>query len=456
MNEEKEYILQSNQTDTPPKESMHDAVCRTLLDTSADSLRGWLVVLGAFLGNFVALGSVYSFGVLLLPITLDFHVGRGTASWIGSMCVASMLLCSAFAGLLCQKYGFSAVAWAGGVIVALFHAISSYMPNAYLMFLTYGLCVGFGYSLCFMPGYAATGQWFERYRGLATGVAVAGSGIGNLVFPFVIELLLVELADWRSVMRCLGLIALLFMTISGFLLANRFPLSSAADSGQHADYSYLRPVARDPAAWKICAFNAIVNVGWLVPSVHIVAAAEDQGVGGWDSSLLLSIMGLASTVGRVLFGWLSDRMGRKATLSFCSVTMGVSTMLWPALALMGFPGFVWYVVVFGMVSGSIVAILLPMIADFFGVKYLPVLSGISFAFSATGGLLGPPLAGWLYDLTQSYLVSALVAGGIMLVASVITFFLPQDGKHTFEGYEVISEISMAESSSSSESDQFYS
>ena len=218
------------------------------------------------------------------------------------------------------------------------------------------------------------------------------------------------------------------------------------------DLSYLRPIFKDRAAWLICAYNAIMNIGFLVPSVHIVAAAEDQGVSSIESSLLLSLLGLSSTVGRVLFGWLSDRIGRKYTLVFSSFTMGISTCTWPGLALVGFPGFALYISVFGLVSGSLIAILLPIIADFFGVKYLPVLSGIVFASSAFGGLIGPPLAGFLFDITNSYMVSAIVAGGIMIAASCLTIFLPQDGTHTFEGYEVISELSISPSDSDSDSE----
>ena len=429
-------------------DNLKERVCQVMISTEVYSTRGWLVCLGAFIGNFIALGSIYSFGVLLVPITLDFGVGRGTASWIGSTAAASMLFFAGFVGYFCQRYGFSEVAWFGGLVVSLFQIISSYMPNVYSMFVTYGLFVGIGFSCCFMPGSAATSQWFEKYRRLAMGIAVAGSGVGNLVFPLLIEIFLIELTDWRSVMRCLGLIDLFLMIICGFLLSNRFPLVS-----KEADLSYLRPISKDRAAWLICIFNAIVNIGFLVPSIHIVAAAEDQGVSSIESSLLLSMLGLSSTVGRVLFGWLSDRLGRKNTLVFSSFTMGISTCAWPGLALLGFPGFAVYVTIFGLVSGSIIAILLPIIADFFGVEYLPVLSGIVFACSAFGGLIGPPLAGFLFDLTHSYLVSALVAGGIMLGASFITLFLPQDGTHTFEGYEVISEISITQTDSESEEDQ---
>ncbi|MDP2434163.1 MAG: MFS transporter [archaeon] len=183
--------------------SCKEMTCRVLVSTEPDSVRAWMVCAGAFIGNFIALGTIYSFGVLLVPITLDFKVGRGAAAWIGSVCAASMLFFAIFAGYLCQRFGYSQVAWAGGLTVAVFQIISSFMPNIYGMFVTYGLLTGIGFSCCFMPGSAATSQWFEKYRGLGVGMAVAGSGVGNLVFPLIIETLLLELADWRRVMRCL-------------------------------------------------------------------------------------------------------------------------------------------------------------------------------------------------------------------------------------------------------------
>lgn len=152
-----------------------------------------------------------------------------------------------------------------------------------------------------------------------------------------------------------------------------------------------------------------------------------QAIAGADAAMAataVSIIGLANTGGRVLWGWVSDKVGRYPALSIMAAIVAVS-----GFALSAFTGsgslalFLIFAMLIAMCYGGSMGVYPALTADAFGIKYNGVNYGIMFIGFALGGYIGPILANSLYDSTGSYGVPLMAVGAMGVVALVILFLL---------------------------------
>jgi MFS family permease len=138
----------------------------------------------------------------------------------------------------------------------------------------------------------------------------------------------------------------------------------------------------------------------FIPFAHISAAARDAGVPEAQAVALVGLIGIGSLVGRFAIGWLADRVGRVKTLMLMQGLMGLSYLIWAfAQDRLAFGAFALW---FGLSYGSIVSLLPAICMDLFGGKAVAAIIGTLYTGAALGNLLGPVLAGRVFDLTGQY------------------------------------------------------
>jgi len=186
--------------------------------------------------------------------------------------------------------------------------------------------------------------------------------------------------------------------------------------------STLRQSLRDPRQWAL-------NVSWLLLgglalmiSVHAVPFARDQGVSLAGASLALTAYGVGSVVGRLISGMASDRLGTRATIGAAYVLemLGLLALIWiPSQAsLLG------SLAVFGVGFAASDTMIVKVIPEVFGVRAIGAIMGMLTLGWRCGAAMGPPLAGFLYDLTGSYGIpfgaaplAVLLSWGLFAVAT---------------------------------------
>jgi len=156
----------------------------------------------------------------------------------------------------------------------------------------------------------------------------------------------------------------------------------------------------------------------FIPFAHVSASARDLHL---DDSLavgLVGLIGVGSLVGRFAIGVLADRLGRAATLVLMQLSMGASYAMW--FSAQGPVGLVLFALWFGLSYGSIVSLLPAICMDFFGAKSVAGVVGTLYSGAAVGNLLGPVLAGAVFDAMGHY--HAVMAGcvGLSLMATWAT------------------------------------
>lgn len=384
---------------------------------TVDSARAWLVVAGAFIANAVGFGIIYSFTVFFPFVLEEFGGSRGAISVIASVEGAVMLGSGAFIGRLTDRFGARRMIFTGSLLVAAGLLLASISRALWQVYLSYGLLLGLGVGCSFLPSNTAAGQWFLRRRGLATGIAVAGSGVGAIVTAPIAERL-ISSYDWRIAMRFIALVGFMVLLVAAGLVRSR---------AQRHRTSVLSQMRRDPIFRTIYLSAFVGSYGYWIPFVHIVPFARDQGVSVAEAALLVSVMGAGNIVGRVVLGAAADRVGRLRIFQLSLAAMAVAIFLWPFAR--GPSGLVPFAAAYGFFAGAFISLLFALTADYFGIERLPGVTGLLNTSAALGTLLGAPVSGAIFDATGSYTLAILIAGAAMAVSAAVALSLPHVQKH---------------------------
>jgi len=190
------------------------------LKDAPDGGWGWLVVLAAFFNGLVLDGIAYSCGVFLPVLSEEFGSSESTTAMIGSLCAGCYLAISPVAAGATNTFGCRLVSLLGCVWAGLSIVAASFAPNIHLLILSMGVSTGLAFGFLYLPSLVIVGLWFERKRGVAMGITMAGSGVGMFVIPPLCNLM-IDLWGWRRSLY--GLATMVFLCAPLALLYKPVP-----------------------------------------------------------------------------------------------------------------------------------------------------------------------------------------------------------------------------------------
>ncbi len=378
-----------------------------------ESRRAWVVVWATFVCLAVIFGVSYSFAAFFESFAKEFAAQRADVSWIFGLCGLVYFVLGAGSGMLADRWGPRMVCMTGMVFIAMGLFLTSLAQSLATVYLSYGLLVGLGIAFVYTPSIACVQPWFNKRRGLASGIASAGVGAGTLILPVVVSYLLIEV-NWREALQMMSAGVLLIGLTAGFLL-KRAPNLSGSTSGQLPGLT-LSATLKTPSFKWLYMGTLLGAPVMFVPFAHISAAARDAGVPDAQAVGLVGLIGIGSLVGRFAIGWLADRMGRIKTLMLMQGLMGLSYLVWAGAQDPWM--FAVFALWFGLSYGSIVSLLPAICMDLFGGRAVSAIIGTLYTGAALGNLLGPVLAGQVFDMTQSY---ALVIWITLCISALATY-----------------------------------
>lgn len=395
---------------------------------------GWYVVAATFLVLFAGFGAVYSFGAFVLPLGTEFAVGRAGIASIFSGAVFVLFLTGAFSGMLADRFGPRPII-AIGVLGITLGLIGAALAREFTqVLLCYGLGIGLGVGFVYVPAISAVQPWFDRRRGLASGIAVTGIGVGTLVMPIIAGQLL-GFMDWREVFFVLAAVIFVFGAIAAGVIENDpgarglaadGGVAGGPQTGMPIANEYLRPILRSrPFVLFYCA-SAILSVPVFIPFVHLVASAEDLGIGRAHAVAILGLIGLGSTAGRFIVGGFADRLGRRRALIGMLGGIGVAYLAW--LVATGAAMLSLFALIFGVCYGAYVALSPALLADYFSGPKLSSVIGMQYTAAGLGSIVGPVLAGYLFDVTGRYTLALLVAIICSVIACALVARMPEPAR----------------------------
>jgi MFS family permease len=388
---------------------------------------GWLVVAGGFAVTFVGFGCVYSFSAFIDSLQRDFGASRGSVSLVFSLAGFLYFTVGTVSGPLADRFSSRRLALTGMILIGIGLVLAGMAQNLVQVYAAYGLGVGLGVGCSYVPAMGAVQRWFVKHRGFASGLASSGIGAGTLVVPPLMALCIAELG-WREAYVVLGVFATI-VGVSAALLIENDPrdrgLNPDGDIGVEASPLGVAPAAglsiadavkskRFLGLYAACLFCAL---GVFVPFVHLTPYAIDHGMAKSSAVLLVSVIGVGSTVGRFFLGGLADRLGRRLSLLAMFVGMAASLLIW-AVSTSFWPLAV-FAFAFGVAYGGWVALLPSVVMDYFGGRNVSGIIGVLYTSAGIGTLIGPSAAGFAFDVSHSYTVPILVSVAGNVIAALI-------------------------------------
>ncbi|XP_013113022.2 monocarboxylate transporter 12 [Stomoxys calcitrans] len=170
--------------------------------------------------------------------------------------------------------------------------------------------------------------------------------------------------------------------------------------------------------------NFCTSIGFNMPYVYIVSQAKALQLTGEQSSYLISTIGVANTIGRIILGYISDKpwVNRLWVYNVCLTICGIATAMCPLCT--GFNSLAFYCSVFGFTIGAYVGLTSVILVDLLGLEKLTNAFGILLLFQGVASLIGPPIGGWMYDITLSYSPAFILAGVMIAISGLIMFVVP--------------------------------
>eukprot|EP01087_Luapelamoeba_hula_P013282 TRINITY_DN3798_c0_g1_i6.p1 TRINITY_DN3798_c0_g1~~TRINITY_DN3798_c0_g1_i6.p1 ORF type:complete len:248 (-),score=18.15 TRINITY_DN3798_c0_g1_i6:2-745(-) len=223
---------------------------------------------------------------------------------------------------------------------------------------------------------------------------------------------LIDAYSWRVALQCLAVYVAIANTIACVLLRRRIWIKRKFE---------IMVLIKDRVFQLIFVMGALEAYSVLVPFYHIVAYAEDAGISHSLAAWILSTMGIASTMGRVILGWIGDQTSHLLMLKLSGLMLTVAMAIWPFLSSAGL--LLAFGFTFGLFAGSFIAVLPVVLAQLFGVERMASVTGIVYSGFAIGNLFGPPVTGMFYDKQGTYAWGIWLAAAVLLLSFVLLLFV---------------------------------
>ncbi len=390
----------------------------------------WLIAAAGVVMQ-IALGAVYAWSVFRKPLSDHFETSVSAVNTTFSIAILSLGFAAFFGGLWMRSSGPRIVALTAGVLYGAGIFLASFAgSNLWILYLTYGLLAGVGIGLGYIVPIATLVKWFPDKRGFITGVAVAGFGAGALVTAPIAKQLVAGIGLFPT-FSILGILYLVMVAGAAFFMKNPpegwkpegfQPETDESSERSGVDYELGGALKTWQwyALWALLFLN--VTAGIAIISEADPIAQEVSGAEPFLAAWLVSIISIGNGVGRFLWAWLSDAIGRKWVFLTMYLIQAALFFLIPVI---GASFFVLAVLSFIIVScyGGGFGTMPAFNADYFGSKNVGMIYGLMITAWGFGGVLGPILISRMYDATGSYAGAFRIIAVIMLVSAIVPFIV---------------------------------
>ena len=391
----------------------------------------------------VAVGSVlrvlggglyfYGFSVFFLPLSQDLGLSRASTSLVFSLARAQGAFEGPLAGYFMDRHGPRPLMILAILCAGIGHMLLAGVNSYFTLLLVYMGVVSLAFHAGFMDApMVIANTWFIRQRTMAMAVVSGSIGIGGFIFTPILSMA-VHNFGWRPAAFACG-IAFIVIGLPLALSVRRSPESmglqpdgdplppavvsdqSAQPAGADAVDFSLRQALHTSAFWFITAATAIRVIVLSAVNVHYVALMVWTGMSPQRAAVFLAIQAFMALPSHVLFGWLGDKVNKPKLMAACMLSALVS------LILLGVVQTEWAILLFTALFSTVEStfpVNWSTVGEYFGRKNFAKIRGSMSFVSTWGAVIGPVLAGLIYDRTQSYEILIWSSAALLLVASAV-------------------------------------
>ncbi|KAF9911130.1 hypothetical protein EC991_004684 [Linnemannia zychae] len=383
--------------------------------TFPDGGFGWLVVLGAFMIQFCGFGFNFSWGVYQEHyVNENIFPGQGLTdiSWAGTIGAGSVFITGPFQSSMIRRFGVRPLIATGIVISSCGLVLASFANRVWQLYLTQGLLFGMGAGMAILPALAVPVQWFDKRRGLASGISVAGSGIGGAALAPLNRYLISRVGyEWALRIMAIMFIVVVFSVLP--CIRTRVP--PIKKGGPIFDISLFK----DRGFTTMYLMGVLVTFGYLTPVYLLPTYAVNLGMDKATGATLVGIFSGVNAASRIILGLAADRYGRFNVLFSCTFLGGLACFVfW--LNAKNLAMCVVFVVFYGVNGGGFVSLFPVVAAEVVGVERLAAAVGMLYSGNLFGNMLGTPIASAIVAASGgSYHWAIVFAGAIPMVGAFL-------------------------------------
>ncbi len=393
---------------------------------------GWLIVFVSLVLLVGSFGTQLTFAVFLKPLSAEFGWTRAAVSGAMSLAMGVSGVIGLVMGRLTDRFDVRIVIGVAMVVGAACYVLLSRMQSLWQFYLYFGLGGGICIGSTYAPVSATVSKWFSRRRALALGIALMGISVGQMVLSPVAAHL-IERNGWRTTYVVLGIIIVVCALPALFCWdGDRLrwpPWARRTDretrpptdrTSSSAEGMTIRQAARTAPFWMIMITGIAIASGFYIVAAHLVPAATDVGIAPTTAALILTVSSIAAVPGTIVgTWWLTDALGHRwALLVLCAGQAVALFLLVPSSSLWAF---YLLAALLGFCFSASTPVRQAMAPPLFGLRSIGAVLGFAYLAWSIGALVGPFLAGLIYDLTHSYNLAFTLGGALLAIGAASVY-----------------------------------
>ncbi|OAK98717.1 MFS general substrate transporter [Phaeosphaeriaceae sp. SRC1lsM3a] len=391
---------------------------KSIVDEPPNGGYGWVCVAACATINAHTWGLNSSYAVFL-AYYLANNVFPGASplhyAFIGGLSISQALIVSPLATLTIRRFSTRTTLFIGVGFETVSFIGASFSTRIWHLFLTQGLCFGWGMGFLFVGSVGIAAQWFTTRRSLANGFAAAGSGIGGLMYSLSAQAMIRNIGlPWAF--RILGIIAFVVNTSCALLIKDRN--KQIGSSLLSFDWRLFKRLE----FCGLMSFGFLSMLGYVVLLFSLPNYAKTIGLTAQQGSIIGALLNLGQALGRPPIGYFSDSIGRLNMASSMTFACGVfSLVIW--VFAKSFGVVVFFAMIAGMVAGTYWAVVAPVTAEVMGLKRLPSSLSITWLFLVLPTTFSEAIGLEIVAFNGGSYLGAILFTGFMYIGAAVSLWL---------------------------------
>ncbi|KAL2043533.1 hypothetical protein N7G274_003840 [Stereocaulon virgatum] len=402
----------SEETIADPVADQPEVEEKNTVDEPPNGGYGWVCVACCFLINAHTWGINSSYGVFLAYyLANDYYPNTSSLEYafVGGLSISQALLISPLATYTTRVYGTRTTLLIGVFFETVALIGASFTHEIWQLFLSQGVCFGFGMGFLFVGSVGIVPQWFTTKRSLANGIATAGSGIGGMMYSLATNAMIHNLGvQWAF--RILGILAFAVNVVCAILMKDRNKVIGASQM------AFDWRLFKRPEYLLILAWGFFSMMGYITLLFSLPNYAVSIGLSAKQGSVIGALLNLGQGLGRPVVGIFSDGAGRINLAGACTFVGGLFCfVIW--IFAKSYGVLIFFAIAVGTVAGTFWTTIAPVGAEVVGLKELPAALSILWVFLVVPTTFSEPIALQLRQSTGNIYLHAQIYCGFMYVAA---------------------------------------
>ena len=382
-------------------------------------------MLAAFCGLALsyAMFTVFAFGTLVKPLQAEFGWTRAEMSFALTITNITIVFGAPLLGYLVDRIGVRLLLLPSIALMALAVASMSLLQgNIWYFYAVFFAITFLGLATLPLSYSRVVIAWFDRRRGLALGIALAGFGVGGAIVPEVAKTM-IDHYGWRSAYLVFSVAILSISLPTAFLFLRESPQSEDAVQEPVLPTGIgAKAAAQSGSYWLVLVSFFLVGMGITSVLSHMVPMLMDRGMTFTDAARCMSTLAVALIAGRIAAGYLMDKFFAPYITAAFIVFGLVGGIVLLAMGAVGSSAFLAAALV-GLATGSEISEIAYIIGRYFGQYAFGQIYGMMFAGFQLGSAIAAPLMGYYYDSVGDYVGALWLVAGLAFLAAILIALL---------------------------------